>query len=158
MCYVVRPMVVVSVLNMERHFLSLFPEQYSITTIYIAFTLVFLKTLFILFLGRGEEEGKEGENHQCVVASHMVPTGDPACTPGMCPNMYDYTEQPRSSRLSSAPWHPDKDCTWRCALNFCRRRCLRALYALERFPALNRSLDKKISNVPDSSMIFKFFF
>ena len=63
MCYVVRPMVVVSVLNMERHFLSLFPEQYSITTIYIAFTLFFLKTLFILFLERGEEEGKERETN-----------------------------------------------------------------------------------------------
>lgn len=37
--YVVRPKVVVSVLNMHQHFVwSLFLEQYS-TTIYIAFTL-----------------------------------------------------------------------------------------------------------------------
>ena len=32
------------------------------------------------------EGEKEGEKHQCVVASHMAPTGDLACNPGMCPD------------------------------------------------------------------------
>ena len=32
-------------------------------------------------------EGKrEGEKHQCVVTCHVVPTGDLACNPGMCPD------------------------------------------------------------------------
>ena len=30
----------------------------------------------------GREE--EGEKHQCVVASHVAPTGDLAHNPGMC--------------------------------------------------------------------------
>ena len=33
----------------------------------------FFKILFILFLNRGEEREREGEKHQCVVASHVPP-------------------------------------------------------------------------------------
>ena len=33
----------------------------------------------------GQEREREGEKHQCVVASHVPPTGDLACNPGMCP-------------------------------------------------------------------------
>ena len=43
---------------------------------------VFLR--FYLFRQRGRERGREGEKHQCVVASHTPPTGDLACNPGMC--------------------------------------------------------------------------
>ena len=46
----------------------------------------FLKILFIYFLERGKEGEREGEEHQCVVASHAAPTGDLACNPGMCPD------------------------------------------------------------------------
>ena len=42
--------------------------------------------LFILFLERGREGEREGEKHQGVVASHVAPTGDLACNPGMCPD------------------------------------------------------------------------
>ena len=35
---------------------------------------LFLKILFIYF--QTEEKGREGEKHQCVVASHAPPTGD----------------------------------------------------------------------------------
>ena len=38
-----------------------------------------LKKRLYLFL----ERGREGEKHRCVVASHMPPTGDLACNPGM---------------------------------------------------------------------------
>ena len=31
-------------------------------------------------------EGREGEKHQCVVASHAPPTGDLAHNPGTCPD------------------------------------------------------------------------
>ena len=38
-----------------------------------------------LFLEREGKGGKEGEEHQCVVASRAPPTGDLALHPGMCP-------------------------------------------------------------------------
>ena len=42
---------------------------------------------FYLFLKRGEGRGERGEvKHQCVVASHVAPTGDLAHDPGMCPD------------------------------------------------------------------------
>ena len=42
---------------------------------------------FYLFLERGEGKEKEREKkHQCVVASHELPTGDLTCNPGMCPD------------------------------------------------------------------------
>ena len=46
---------------------------------------LFLKILFI-FRERGREGEREGEKHQCVVASCMPPIGDLACNPGMCPD------------------------------------------------------------------------
>ena len=46
---------------------------------------LFFKILFI-FRGKGREGGREGEKHQCMVASHVSPTGDLACNPGMCPD------------------------------------------------------------------------
>ena len=46
----------------------------------------FLKDFTYLFLERRKEEEKEGEKHQCVVASHVPPTGDLAHSPGMCPD------------------------------------------------------------------------
>ena len=39
------------------------------------------------------EGEREGEKHQCVVASHTPPTGDLAHNPGMCP---DWESNPRS--------------------------------------------------------------
>ena len=50
----------------------------------------FKKVLFIylfiyLFIReRGREGEIEGEKHQCVVASHMAPSRDLVCNPGMC--------------------------------------------------------------------------
>ena len=44
---------------------------------------LFLKILF--FLERGREGEREGETHQCVVASHAPPTGIWPATPGVCP-------------------------------------------------------------------------
>ena len=45
----------------------------------------FFKKRFYLFIERGREGEKEGENHRCVVASHIPSTGDLACNPGLCP-------------------------------------------------------------------------
>ena len=38
------------------------------------------------FIERGKEGDREGLKHQCVVASHMAPTGDLAHHPVMCPD------------------------------------------------------------------------
>ena len=37
-----------------------------------------------MFRQRGRETEREGEKHQCVVASHRPPTGDLARNSGMC--------------------------------------------------------------------------
>ena len=38
-----------------------------------------------IFRQRGRKEAREGEKHQCVVASHAPPTGGPAGNPDTCP-------------------------------------------------------------------------
>ena len=48
-------------------------------------TFFFLKDFIYLFLEKGRE--KEGEKNQCVVPSHVPPTGDLASNPGMCPRL-----------------------------------------------------------------------
>ena len=45
--------------------------------------VIFFKILFI-FLERDREGEREGEEHQCVVASHTPLTGELAHNPGMC--------------------------------------------------------------------------
>ena len=50
--------------------------------IYLLFYLLFLFT----FRERGREGEREREKHQCVVAFHVPPTGDLACSPGVCPD------------------------------------------------------------------------
>ena len=48
---------------------------------------LFFKIIFIYFFReRGREGEREGEKHQCVVASHTPPTGDLSYNPGMCPD------------------------------------------------------------------------
>ena len=61
---------------------------------------------FIFFLERGRERKREGEKHQCVVASHVAPTGDLAHNPGMClawqSNQRPFGLQPARDPLSYA--------------------------------------------------------
>ena len=53
---------------------------------------------------RGRDGERKGEKHQYVVASHMAPTGDLACNPGMCPdwelNPRPFGSQPMLNPLS----------------------------------------------------------
>ena len=44
------------------------------------------KILFIYFLRQKKGGEREGEKHQCVVASHVPLTEDLACNPGLCPD------------------------------------------------------------------------
>ena len=68
----------------------------------------FLRFYLFIFRQRGREGEREGEKHQCVVASHMPPTGDLASNPDMCPD-WELNWQPFSSRTgaqSTEPHHP----------------------------------------------------
>ena len=66
----------------------------------------FKKYFIYLFIFRegGREGEREGEKYQCVVASHMAPTGDLACNPNMCPdwesNRGPFGSQPALNPLS----------------------------------------------------------
>ena len=62
----------------------------TLSTIFIDFyfyigIIIFKKILFIFSERKGEGE-REGEKHQCVVVSHVPPTGHLTNSPGMCPN------------------------------------------------------------------------
>ena len=63
----------------------------------------FLK-IFYLFNFRE----REGEKYQCVVGSHMLPTGDLARDPGMCPDWESNQPPfgPQASSESSEPQWP----------------------------------------------------
>ena len=54
------------------------------------------KILFVL--DRGREGERDGEKHQCVVASCMPPTGDLASNPDMCPD-WELNQCPLVHRL-----------------------------------------------------------
>ena len=60
------------------------PKRESVyPTVSVLFSILFY---FVIFRQRGREGEREGEKHQCAVASCMPPTGDLACDPGMCPD------------------------------------------------------------------------
>ena len=58
----------------------------------------FLRFYLFIFRQRGREGEREGEKHQCVVASHVPPTGDLAYDPGMCPD-WESNQQPFGLRM-----------------------------------------------------------
>ena len=60
----------------------------------LIYSLIF-KDLFI-FGEKGMEGERKGEKHQCVVASHVPPTGDLAHNPGTCPD-WESNQQPFDS-------------------------------------------------------------
>ena len=61
----------------------------------------FLKKDFIyLFRDRGRDGEREGEKHQCVVASHVSPPRDLALNPGTCPD-WESNWQPFGSQAGA---------------------------------------------------------
>ena len=56
-------------------------------------------------IDRGREGEREGEERQCVVASHTPPTGDLACNPGMCPD-WESNHRPFGSLASTQSTEP----------------------------------------------------
>ena len=74
----------------------------------MVFVLVSLFFLRFIFRQRRREGEREGEKHQCVVASHTPPTGDLARNPGMCPD-WESNRRPFGSQAgaqSAEPHHP----------------------------------------------------
>ena len=68
------------------------------------YCVFFLRFYYFIFRGEGRE--KEGEKHQCVVASCMPPTGDPARKPGMHPNRGPLVHRPAPNSLShTSQWY-----------------------------------------------------
>ena len=66
----------------------------------------FLKIFYVFtFRERGKEGEREGEKHQCVVASPTLPTGDLAHNPGMCPN-WESNRQPFGSQAGAQSTEP----------------------------------------------------
>ena len=71
-------------------------------------TLLFLKILFIYFQSK-KKGRREGEKHQCVVASCVPPTGDLTCNPGMSPD-WESNRHPYGSQAgvqSTEPHQPE---------------------------------------------------
>ena len=71
----------------------LYPLSYAIEFRVSSLNILFFKTFLVLdylfiylFLERWKEGKREGEKHQCVLASHMPPSGDLAHNTGMCPD------------------------------------------------------------------------
>ena len=85
------------------HHLHYNTYDFQIHYIIFVFICIFQKILFI-FRERGRNGEREEEKHQCVVASHMAPTGDLAHNPGMCPdresNRQPFDSQPTFNPLS----------------------------------------------------------
>ena len=67
--------------------------------------ILFICLLIYLFLERRERREKEGEKHECVVASHAPLTGDLACNPGMCPD-WELNQQPFGSQTGPQSTEP----------------------------------------------------
>ena len=68
--------------------------------------------MFIYFRQRGREGEREGEKHQCVVASHAPPTGDLAHNPGMRPD-WGSNWPPFGSQAGSQSAEPHQSEGWR---------------------------------------------
>ena len=75
--------------------------------------MCFIFILFHLILESWEKEGeRQGEEHQCVVASCMPPTGGLAHNPGMCPD-WDLNWRPfglQAHAQSTELHQPDQMC------------------------------------------------
>ena len=87
---------------------AIFLFLHTLVNTYFLFQELSKKDFIYLFLERGREGEREGEKPQCVVASHIPPTGDLACSPGMCPhwetNLRPFGSQ--SSAQSTEPHQP----------------------------------------------------
>ena len=75
------------------------------TPVLTCFSFLFFKFYLFIFRQRGKERKREGEKHQCVVASHAPPTEDLACNPGMYPD-WELNQWPFGSQARTQPTEP----------------------------------------------------
>ena len=61
--------------------------------------------MLFIFRERGREGEREGEKHQCVVASCALSTGDLACNQGVCPD-WELIWQPFGSQAHTQYTEP----------------------------------------------------
>ena len=69
-----------------------------------SFLFFFLRSYIFIFRERGKR-GRKREKHQCVVASHVSPTGHLACDPSMCPD-WESNRQPFGSQAGTQTTEP----------------------------------------------------
>ena len=74
-------------------------------TIYVSSSTLLMLFVKIFYLFIFRERGREGEKHQCVVASHAPPTADLACTPGMRPD-WETNQRPLGSQAGTQSTEP----------------------------------------------------
>ena len=73
---------------------------------YINRSFYFSKRFYLLiFREKGREAGREGEKHQCAVASHTPPAGDLVCNPGTCPD-WELNQWPFGSQACAQSTEP----------------------------------------------------
>ena len=75
--------------------------DYFFKILFIFFNFIYL----FIFRERGREGEREGEKHQCVVASRALPTGGLAHNPGMCPD-WESNQRPFGSQAGTQPTEP----------------------------------------------------
>ena len=88
---------------------------FDLVTPYEIHVVGFKDFIYIYILQKGREREREGEKHQCVVASHAPPTGKLACNPGMCPD-WELNWQPLDSQAgtqSTEPHQPGPCCCFK---------------------------------------------
>ena len=73
--------------------------------------LFFQRFYLFIFRERGREGEREGEKHQCVVASHSLTTRDLAYNPGLCPD-WELNQRPfglQAGTQSTEPHQPGRN-------------------------------------------------
>ena len=70
------------------------------------FLFLFLIKSLCIFRER-VKKGRKGEKHQCVVASCVLPNGDLACNPGICPH-WESNLGPFGSQAGTQSTEPHK--------------------------------------------------
>ena len=91
--------------------------------VWINWGFFFFKDFIYLFLERGREGEREGEKHQCVVASHTPPTGGLAHNLDKCPH-WELNQRPlglQAGTQSTEPHQPGLNWgswNWEVILNY----------------------------------------